>query len=120
MLSCLPSFVFMAEADAVRAMDASNGSGVPGFSVMNIYGVLVRIKDKDLASLREVADLNPRRDNPIQMPKVGTSQRIISGAFQGIVGKVVGHTKRHCLVELGEKKMNVVKIPPFLLEDYEA
>jgi hypothetical protein len=120
-LPCLPSFVFLAEADAVRALDAKERSGAPSFSLMKSYGVLVRIKDADLASLRaEVADLNPRKENAIVWPAIGSEQKIISGAFQGLVGKVIGRTQHHCLVDIGNKKFPSVKIPPFLLADLDA
>jgi hypothetical protein len=117
---CLPSFVFLAEPDAPRSLLAGQGNGVPGFSFMNSYGVLVRIKDDALESLRKVADLNPRRENPVVWPAVGESRRIISGSFQGLIGKVVGKSKRHCLVELEGGNFQAIKIPPFLLEELQA
>jgi hypothetical protein len=120
LLPCLPSFAFLAEVDAVRALDAAEASGVPGFSLMKSYGVLVRIKDADLESLREAADLNPRKENPVVWPDVGCEQKIISGAFQGLTCKVVGKTNRHCLVQLEDKKFGAVKIPPFLLTDVDS
>jgi hypothetical protein len=120
-LPCLPSFVFLAEADAVMAIDAKERSGAPSFSLMKSYGVLVRIKDADLASLRaEVADLNPCKENAIVWPAIGSEQKIISGAFQGLIGKVIGRTQHHCLVDIGNKKFPSVKIPPFLLADLDA
>lgn len=119
-LPCLPSFVFLAEADAVLAINAAERNGVPGFSIMKSYGVMVRIKDKDLESLRQIADLNPRTEPPVLWPEIGVEQRIISGAFQGLTGKVVGKTERHCLVQIDNSKFPVVKIPPFLLSDIGA
>lgn len=120
LLPCLPSFAFLAEQDAVRAIDAAHASGVPGFSIMKSYGVLVRIEDGQLESLRKIADLNPRKVPPVIWPDVGSEQKIVSGAFQGLVGKVVGRTKRHCLLELDNKKFPTVKIPPFLLANVDA
>jgi len=119
-LPCLPSFVFLAEADAVRALDAAQAMLVPGFSVMKSYGMVVRIKDNDLQTLRDISDTTPRKDDKVLWPDIGSEQKIISGAFQGLVGKVVGRTNRHCLVEINDQQFPVVKIPPFLLEIFKA
>jgi hypothetical protein len=118
-LPCLPSFVFLAEADVTVALKACEEQGVPGFSLMNSYGVLVRIKDKDLESLREVADMNPRNQNPVAWPQIGKRQQVISGAFQGLTGMVMGRSRRHCLLDI-EGFGSYLKIPPFLLSDIEA
>lgn len=120
LLPCLPSFVFLAAPDAMKALAAKQGSGVPGFSVMNSYGVLVRIKDSELEGLRKVGDINPRRANPVVWPAVGSVKRVTSGAFQGMIGEVVGMSDRHCLVDFKTGFFPVVKIPPFLLSDVEA
>jgi hypothetical protein len=82
--------------------------------------MLVRIKDEELASLRKVADLKPREENPFRWPEVGEVQKIVSGAFQGLVCTVKGRTQRHCLVEVDSRHMGLLKIPPFLLAKVEA
>lgn len=120
LLPCLPSFAFLSENDAHPAIKALDMHGVPSFSFMNSYGVMVRIKDQDLESLRQIADLNPRKENPVHWPDVGSEQRIISGAFQGLLGTVKAHTHRHCLVDVHDTSFPLVKIPPFLLADIEA
>ena len=120
LLPCLPSFIFLAESDAIRALAASEGNGVPQFSFMKSYGMLVRIKDQDLEGLRKVADLNPRKANPIKCPAIGERRKIISGSFQGLDGIVRGHTKHHCLFELEAPGAMVLKLPPFLLSEIEA
>lgn len=119
-LPCLPSFAFLAEPDIDKALDAAERYGVPGFSLMDNYGVLVRIADHELESLRKVADMNPRASNPVKWPAVGERQRITAGAFQGLSGVVVGHTKRHCLVKVDGSPFPAFKIPPFLLSRIEA
>lgn len=120
MLPCLPSFVFAAEEDMGKAIMSLEQSAVPSFSLMNSYGVLARIPDAALDSLRKIADINPRKVNPIVWPSLGVAQRVISGAFQGMVGVVVGRSRNHCLMEIEGSNMKAVKIPPFLLADIEA
>lgn len=120
LLPCLPSFVFLAALDIIAACNARDAMGCPGFSLMNSYGVFVRIKDAQLEGLRKVGDLDPKRINPVVMPAVGEVRKVLSGAFQGMVGKVTAHTHRHCLVRFEGTNFPVVKIPPFLLVDLEA
>jgi len=120
LLPCLPSFVFLAEGDILGALAAAEGNGVPGFSIMNSYGVLVRIADGALEGLRKITDLSPRKVNPVNWPAVGDAKAILSGAFQGLVGTVVGLTERHCLVKIEGSSIPPLKIPPFLLTDIEA
>jgi hypothetical protein len=118
LLPCLPSFVFLAEDDIGIALASAKACLTPGFSVMNSYGVLVRIKDNDLLSLREISD-SSLSVNPVHWPKTGSHQKVISGAFQGLLGQVVGRSKRHCLVDIPGFG-SALKIPPFLLSDIEA
>lgn len=119
-MPCLPSFVFLAEADASLATCAVNGGGVPGFSLMTSYGVIVRIPDVALEGLRKITDISPRKAMVMIWPATGTKQRIISGAFQGLQCKVLGRSERHCLVALDGGMLGELKITPFLLANVES
>jgi len=112
--------VFLAECDVHRALEASDGNAVPPFSIMNSYGVLVRIKDRELEGMRKVADLDPRKVNPVAWPAIGKRLRVVSGAFQGLVVTVKAYANQHCLVEVEGGIHTQLKIPPFLLSDIEA
>lgn len=120
LLPCLPSFVFVAEPDVKQACAASQACGVPGFSVMSSYGTIVRIPDHALESLRRISHVTPQKQEEIVWPEIGSTQKIISGAFQGMEGKVVGRSNRHCLVDVLSAGKKALKIPPFLLTNSEA
>lgn len=111
---CLPSFVFICEADTFAALALMDRCKVPRFSLMRSMGRLVRFKDRDLDPMRNLSDNKPAKPEP-DIPPINTIQLINAGPFQGLHCKVIGRTNHQAIVELLGQSWFPVKIDPFLL-----
>lgn len=111
-LPAIPSFVF------VPAEHLFNLPTVPGiaFSPMRIDGVLVRIADRELATLRKI-DMQPR--DPVKnLPKIGAVMRFIDGPFQGLHCRVVYATQRFARVTV-DGFAQPLQVPPSILREVD-
>ncbi len=119
MLPCIPSFVFLVDADIHAIYDDRFKSALPPCRLMYSVGRLVRCSSKMLAPLCKISDVDFSA-KPIEMPAVGTVCRINDGAFMGLTGKVIGHTPTQVIIELVGRGWFPVKISPFLLDEDAA
>jgi hypothetical protein len=87
---------------------------------MKVGGRLVVVHDQALAFMRRQSDLKPTGHNPVPLPAIGSAQRVVSGGFEGLTCRVVGHAGSACLVEFCGGDLSRVKIPPFLLVPDQA
>jgi hypothetical protein len=102
-VACLPSYVF-ADASKISQLEAMKQGGKLKGQLMKCgLGLLVRVKDFQLESLKMASQ--PCQSDEVKTPKPAMKShlKLTEGPFQGMMAQVVGLTPSHALLSiLGE------------------
>ena len=117
---CLPSYVF-ADARSIEVLTKmKEGGKLPGQIMKTGQGNIIRIANQELEALRAISQsLDDQGALIPAKPLFGSALRIISGPFQGMVGKIIGlsHTHARLAFEVdGVNKLSEVQIKYIQLE----
>lgn len=108
---CIPSFVFIPSS----SRDLPEIPRVPFSFMRNHESIPVRIADREMEPLRQIADrpLVRARD----LPRPGQTVRFKEGPWEGLTGKIIACTQRYAKINVTDDRgiSQVIQAPPCLL-----